>query len=490
VIGPVLAIDQGTSGTKALVVCPERGVIASATVDVRPRYGTDGSVEVDPRELLVSVLTAGQQALAEAGEPIAAVGLANQGETVLAWDRATGEPRTPAIVWQDRRSSAVCAAMADRSEELAAITGLPLDPYFAAPKMRWLRDQLTGDGVVTTSDAWLINQLAGGCITDASTASRTMLLDLDTADWSPVALTAFELDGEQLPTVVDGAGAFGEVAAFGGAPLTGLAVDQQAALLAQGCLTASEAKCTYGTGAFLLANVGDRALRSHAGLSTSVAWRLAGHATYCFDGQVYTVGSAVRWLIDQRIIDGPEDLDLLGGTVPDSAGAVLVPAFAGLAAPHWRPDAAASLSGLTLATTRAHIVRALMDGIAAQVVDVARAVSDDLADNLADGLGGDLAGGLTSLRVDGGLTRSSVLMQTQADLLQVPVEVYPWPDATALGVAGLARLGLSGLGSSTLDLSDVVPAWTPSAIFEPRISADQAAERLARIAAAAHLLQS
>jgi glycerol kinase len=472
VTGPVLAIDQGTSGTKALVVCPERGVIASAAVDVRPRYGTDGSVEVDPNELLASVLAAGERALSAAGEPVVAVGLANQGETVLAWDRESGAPLTPAVVWQDRRSAAVCTAMADRADELAALTGLPLDPYFAAPKMRWLRDQLTGDGMVTTSDAWLVNRLAGGWITDASTASRTMLLDLDTADWSPAALAAFGLDGEQLPTVVDGAGAFGEVAAFGDVSLTGLAVDQQAALLAQGCLTPGEAKCTYGTGAFLLANVGERALRSHAGLSTSVAWRLAGRTTYCFDGQVYTVGSAVRWLTDQRIIDGPEDLDLLGGTVPDSAGAVLVPAFAGLAAPRWRPDAAASLTGLTLATTRAHIVRALIDGIAAQVVDVARAVADDLG------------GGLTALRVDGGLTRSALLMQTQADLLQAPVEIYPSPDATALGVAALARLGASG--ASGLALSEAVPPWTPSAIFEPRISADQAAERLARIEAATH----
>ena len=463
--GPVLAIDQGTSGTKAIVVCPERGVLGQAVVDVHPRYGAGGSVEVDPGALLGSVLDAARQALAAAGEPVLAVGLANQGETVLAWDRDTGEPLTPAIVWQDRRSTGICAAMADRADELAAITGLPLDPYFAAPKMRWLREQRTRAGVVTTSDAWLVHQLTGAFVTDASTASRTMLLDLDAADWSAAALTAFGLDDEPLPAVVDGAGTFGAVAALGGVPLTGLAVDQQAALIAQGCLAPGEAKCTYGTGAFLLANVGRRALRSRAGLSTSVAWRLAGRADYCLDGQVYAVGSAVRWLTEQRIIDGPADLDLLGGSVPDSAGVVLVPAFAGLAAPRWDPGATASLTGLTLGSTRAHIVRALIDGIAAQVVGLARAVAADLGDELV------------TLRVDGGLTRSAVLMQTQADLLQVPVQVYPSPDATALGVAALARLGLAG---SDLGLRDVVPAWTPSAVFEPRISPDQAAERLAR----------
>jgi glycerol kinase len=471
--GPILAVDQGTSGTKALVVCPERGVLGSATVELRPWYGPAGQVEQDPAALLASVLEAGRRALAEAGEPVAAVGLANQGESVLAWDPANGEPLTPLIVWQDGRAAEVCDAMADDAAWLAELTGLPLDPYFAAPKLAWVRRTLTRQGVVTTSDAWLVHRLTGELVTDAATASRTGLLDLDRTDWSPRALAAYRLDGERLPRVVDCAGPVGSTTAFGPElPLTGLVVDQQAALLAQGCLQPGTAKCTYGTGAFLLAQLGPaaagRAPRSSGGLPTSVAWRLDGAPSYCLDGQVYTVASAVRWLADLGLVGSAGDLDAVAGSVPDSGGVVLVPAFAGLAAPRWAPGARGAVLGLGLGSTRAHLVRALLDGIAAAVVELAEAV------------GAELGAPLRTLRVDGGLTRSRVLMQAQADLLQAPVEVYASPDATALGVAALARLG----HSPGLPLADAVPAWTPAAVYEPAIDADRAAERLARIAAA------
>ncbi|MGW2384241.1 FGGY family carbohydrate kinase [Streptomyces sp. NPDC001658] len=467
--GPVLAVDQGTSGTKALVICPERGVIGSALAEVRPRHLPGGLVEADPRELYDSVVDAGSRALAEAGEPVAALGLANQGETVLAWDPATGLPLTDALVWQDRRAETVCAELADHAEELRHLTGLPLDPYFAAPKMAWIRRHLTGGGTVTTSDAWLVHRLTGACVTDAATAGRTQLLDLDRAAWSPRARELYGLSDERLPEVVDNAAFVGTTTAFGPEiPLTGLAVDQQAALLAQRITSPGGAKCTYGTGAFLLAHTGDTPRRGTSGLVSCVAWRLGGRTAYCLDGQVYTAASAVRWLTDLGVVRGAADLDTVGGAVPDSGGVTFVPALAGLAAPWWRGDLRGSLTGLGLDTGPGHVVRALCEGLAAQVVLLAEAAATDLG------------APLDVLRVDGGLTRSALLMQTQADLLQRPVEVSALPDATALGVGALARLG----ADPGLDLAEALPDWKPAAVYEPRVSADAAAARLDRFRAA------
>ncbi len=464
----ILAIDQGTSATKAVLVGPRQQVLGTGEAPVATRASGD-AVEADPAELLESVLAAGRQALAAARAPAGAVALANQGETVLAWDRRTGRPLTPAIVWQDRRSAGVCARLADQAEELAQISGLPLDPYFAAPKMTWLRENLTADGVVTTTDTWLLDRLGAGFVTDAATASRTMLLDLDSADWSERACEVFGLSAAALPAVTDCAAVVGETSAFGPpVPVAGLAVDQQAALLGQHCLRAGQAKCTYGTGAFLLAATGGRPVRSTAGLSASVAWRLAGAADYCLDGQVYTAGSAVSWLTRLGVVAGAADLDGIGATVPDSGGAAFVPALAGLGAPHWRPDARGAFLGLSLGTSRAHLVRAVLDGLAASVALLARAVAADLGQPL------------TALRVDGGLTRSRLLLQAQADLLQIPVEVPRSPDATALGVAALARLGT---GEAACAAGAVGTAEVETTV-EPAITADQAAERMAIFLAA------
>ncbi|MYY00444.1 carbohydrate kinase [Streptomyces sp. SID486] len=462
--GPVLAVDQGTSGTKALVVCPRRGVLGTGFAEVRPRYLPGGLAEVDPARLYDSVVEAGRRALAEAGEDVVALGLANQGETVLAWDPDTGRPLTDALVWQDRRAESVCAQLADHADELRQLTGLPLDPYFAAPKMAWIRRHLTRDGVVTTSDAWLVHRLTGAYVTDAATAGRTQLLDLDRAVWSPRALDLYGLAGERLPEVTDSARPVGTTTAFGPEiPLTGLIVDQQAALLAQRVTGPGAAKCTYGTGAFLLAHTGDRPRRGGSGLASCVAWRLAGRTGYCLDGQVYTAASAVRWLTDLGVIASAADLDPVGGTVPDSGGVTFVPALAGLAAPWWRGDLRGSLTGLGLDTTAGHLVRALCEGLAAQVAELAEAAAHDLG------------APLDTLRVDGGLTRSALLMQTQADLLQRPVEVSALPDATALGAAALARLG----ADPGLSVAAALPDWKPAAVYEPRIPADRAAERRA-----------
>jgi glycerol kinase len=464
----ILAIDQGTSATKAVLVGPGQEVLGSAEVPVRVRaVGGDG-VEADPEELYASVVEAGQQALAAARTSADAVALANQGETVLAWDRPTGRPLTQAIVWQDRRSAGVCQRLAGSAERLAEITGLPLDPYFAAPKMTWLRENLDPGGVITTTDSWLLARLGADYVTDAATASRTLLLDLDAAEWSAEACAAFGVDPGALPRIADCAGVAGETTAFGSAmPVAGLAVDQQAALLAERCFDAGQAKCTYGTGAFLLATTGARAVRSSGGLSSSVAWRLAGTPSYCLDGQVYTAGAAIRWLGDVGLLGGAAELDAEGGSVPDGGGVVFVPALAGLGAPQWRPDARGAFLGLGLGTTRAHLIRAVIDGLAASVALLAGTVAADLGSPL------------TALRVDGGLTRSRVLLQAQADLMQLPVEVYEVPDATALGVAALARLG-TGEASSVTEAVGPAEAQT---VIEPRIGAAEAAERLAAFSA-------
>lgn len=462
----VLAVDQGTSGTKALVIAPDGTVLGTGAADVHPRYTAGGAVEQAPAELYGSVLDAGRAAIADAGCAIAAVGLANQGESVLAWDRASGTPLTDIIVWQDNRAAGVCRARAEHGPRLTALTGLPLDPYFTAPKMTWLRENLTRDGVVTTTDTWLLYRLTGAFVTDAATASRSALLDLDRVAWAPDALEIFGLSGEELPEIVDCAGPIGTTEAFGGGavPVTGLIVDQQAALYGQGCRTAGQAKCTYGTGAFLLANTGEAAVRSRAGLSTSVTWRLAGRSGYCLDGQVYTAASAVRWLTSLGVLTRAADLDTVGGQVSDAGGVVFAPALTGLGAPWWRDDVRGAIGGLGLDTTPGHLVRALIDGLSCQVAE------------LADAVAADTGTPLRALRVDGGLTRSRLLMQTQADLLQTPVEVAATADATALGVGALTRLGAGG------DPDDTAPDRA-SARYEPRIDADRAAARRAEFRA-------
>ena len=466
----ILAIDQGTSSTKAIVFGPRRDVRGEAEVMVTPRAEADGTVEHDPERLWQSVVDAARAALAAAGEPVAGVGLSNQGETVLAWDPATGRPLSPAIVWQDRRAVEVTDELAERRAELEALTGLRLDPYFAGPKMAWLRRHATASGVVTTSDVWLLHRLCGAFASDVATASRTMLLDLDTTAWSPAACDAFGVSPDELPDIVPCDTVIGATQAWGTPiPVAGACVDQQAALFAESCHGPGEAKCTFGTGAFLLATVGAAPVRSRSGLVGCVAWRLGDRTTYCLDGQVYTAGAAVGWLQSVGLIAAPGDLDAVGGSVDSTGGAVFVPGLAGLGAPFWRPAAHGSFVGLSVATSRAHLVRAVCEGIAAEVA------------LLATGAAHDLGRPLDRLRVDGGLTRSATLMQIQADLLQAPVEVYPLPHATALGVAAFARLALGAAATP----ADAVGAWRPAAVFEPRISADEAAARLAAWLAAA-----
>jgi glycerol kinase len=455
----ILAIDQGTSGTKAVLVYPADGVLAIAEEPVRPAYLDAGGVEQDPGELLASVLGAGRRAIRDGGRAADVVALANQGETVLAWDPATGVPLSPAIGWQDRRAEKLCAQLSDSRPWVAQRTGLVLDPYFSAPKMAWLRRTLTTEGVVTTTDTWLTWHLTGQFVTDASTASRSLLTGLDTGEWDPDLLGLFGLGDERLPAIVASDDIVGTTQAFGRpAPVAGLILDQQAALAAEACLEAGTAKCTLGTGAFLLVNTGSRAARSASGLTASVAWRARGRTAYCLDGQVYTAASAVRWLQGLGLIGSAADLDRTAAEEGDST--LCVPALAGLAAPWWRSDATASFTGMTLSTGPGHLVLALLQGIAAQVAE------------LTDLVRSDMKAPLTRLRADGGLTRSRVLMQATADLLQVPVEVYPSPHATALGAAAFGRLAIE----PDLDLADAVLEWAPAECYEPAWSADRAGE--------------
>jgi glycerol kinase len=466
----ILAIDQGTSATKAVVFGDAGEILSSVEAAVTPQAVAGGGVEQDPEQLWASVCDAGREAVARVDGDIGAVGFANQGETVMAWDRDTGRPSTTAISWQDRRAAIVCDELADRAEELTRTTGLPLDPYFAAPKMTWLRRHVTTEGVVTTCDTWLLHRLTGAYVTDVTTASRTLLLDLQRRTWSESACSAFGLDPADLPDVVGGALEIGRTDAFGpSVPVAGLSVDQQAALVGQHCLQPGQSKCTYGTGAFLLANAGPRPFLSSRGLSVSVAWQLGEErreesACYCIDGQVYAAGAALAWLQRWGFLGRAEDLDDVAGSVRGGEGVTVVPALTGLGAPWWRPDALASMEGIGPATEPAHVVRATLEGLAAQVALLARAAALDLGQPL------------TLLRVDGGLTRSRVLMQLQADLLQVPVEVAASPHATAAGVGALARLG-AGSGRT---LDDVVRLDGSSARYEPTIGADEADERLAR----------
>ena len=469
----VLAIDQGTSATKA-VVADETGPIADVDVAVEGTTYDDDRVEQDAWAVLDSIVAAGRAALASTPVPVAAVGVGNQGETVLAWDTRTGEPLGPALSWQDRRARQVTEAMdAATARDLLDLTGLPLDPYFAAPKMAWLRRELGAADpriAFTTIDTWILFQLSGRFATDAATASRTLLLDPQTLTWSDTALRAFGLDGLPQPEVVACDATLGVTDAFGPTlPVMGAIVDQQAALLAEGCRAPGAVKCTYGTGAFLLANVGERHQPSANGLATSLAWAFSdGTRASCVDGQVYSVGAAVSWLERIGLIDTPADLDRFAAAVPDSAGAVFLPSLAGVGAPLWRPDGRGSWTGLSLATTREHLVRAFCEGVAAQVA------------LLADAALSDAAAPPGALRVDGGLTRSRILMQLQADLLGGPVEVYPHSCATALGVAALTLRGLAGPGAE----ETLVSGWQPSATYRPEEDAASARQRVDRFARA------
>jgi len=463
----ILAIDQGTSGTKAILLDDDFQVIAKGYAPVATEHNQSGAAQTTADAIWQSVIDSVNQVLSTTTEKISAVGLANQGESILAWDKKTGDALSPVIIWQDSRSAALCQQRQEHSQFVLSKTGLTIDPYFVAPKITWLKQnypQLPKDAVITTTDTYLIYKLSGEFVTDKATASRTLLFDLATRSYQQQLADIWQIDISNLPAVINNDQVIGQIKsdqlpALSGVVLAAAIVDQPAALFAQNCFSLGQAKCTFGTGAFLLTNIADQIKISKNGLATSLAWQIKDSTSYYLDGQVFTAASAIDWLIANNFIAAPSDIDSL----PDANGVIASPSFAGLGAPLWRPDATASIMGLGLNHDRSHIASAIVDGIAAAVADLLSAVKSDGVE-------------ITTLRVDGGLTQSTKLMQMQADLAQIPVEQYAHPDATAIGVGYLAALAIN----PKLSIKDIAQRWQPAKVYLPKWSADQSANYLSR----------
>jgi glycerol kinase len=445
----ILSIDQGTTGTTALVLDLGFGVRGRGYREIPQIYPRPGEVEHDPEAIWRSVTEAIEAALDESGVPgtrIAAIGITNQRETTLLWERDTGRPLGNAIVWQDRRTASACAALKEAGHEprVRERTGLVLDPYFSATKIRWLLDETPGlaaraergEIAFGTVDSFLVWRLSGRTVhvTDASNASRTLLYDLETRAFSEELGKLFGVPRAMLPDVCPSAGVVATTRGVpglpDGLPIAGIAGDQQAALFGQDCLGPGDAKCTFGTGSFALMNVGDRPVRSRTGLLGTVAWTIDGATAYALEGSAFIAGALVQWLRDGLgIIAQAADSEALARSVPDSGGVTIVPALVGLGAPHWRPEARGVICGLTRGTTRAHLCRAALEAIALQNVDLVEAMQTDAGRSI------------NYLRVDGGAAANDLLMQLQADLLGTTIYRPELVEATALGAAKLAARG-------------------------------------------------
>ena len=456
----IAALDQGTTSSRAILFHQTGEIAARAQYPFRQIYPQPGWVEHDPMEIWASE----RRALAEITSHIdprqvAAIGITNQRETTILWDRRTGEPIHNAIVWQCRRTAPFCDELKARGlgEIIAEKTGLLIDAYFSASKIRWLLDNVPGareraergELCFGTVDSWLIWQLSGGAVhvTDYSNASRTMLFNIHTLRWDEELCELFGIPMSILPRPVGNSEVYGLVArdlpeleGLAGIPICGSIGDQPAALFGQGCFHPGEAKNTYGTGCFTLMNVGREAVRSRAGLVTSVGWSVGGETSYALEGSVFNAGSTIQWLRDElKLIDSAPECDRLAESVPDSGGVVIVPAFTGLGAPYWDMYARGTILGLTRGSTRAHIARAVLDAIALQVTDLVRAMNADAPCPIP------------TLRVDGGASVSDILMQIQADLLGIPVDRPAQVETTAFGAAALAGLA-AGVWKDTGEL--------------------------------------
>lgn len=440
----VLAIDQGTTSSRAIVFDDSLRPLASAQREFTQHFPAPGHVEHDAEEIWRSVEACARDALAGVDRrSVAAVGITNQRETVVLWDRRSGRPLHRALVWQDRRTADACRALREAGSEdtIRRKTGLLVDPYFSASKLRWLLDHVpgararaaAGELAFGTVDSWLMWQLSGGRehVTDLTNASRTLLLDIDSGDWDDELLDLWSIPRAVLPRVAGCAEPLFTTRAFGlDCPVAGVAGDQQAALFGLQCFEAGDAKCTYGTGCFILVNAGEMRPTPGPGLLATPAWRIAGRTTYALEGSVFMGGAIIQWLRDQLgLVARAAEIEALAASVPDSDGVVLVPAFTGLGAPYWDADARGLLVGLTRGTGRGHIARAALDAIALQVADV------------LDALRPGLSSPLKSLKVDGGAARNDLLMRIQAKLLALTLERPPQLENTALGAASLAGLG-------------------------------------------------
>ena len=471
----VLALDQGTTGSAAVIFDDQARVRGSADREIAQYYPSSGHVEHDPEEIFRTTVAVGRDALTAAGlaaREISAIGITNQRETTVVWERATGRPIRPAVVWQSRVTEPICERL--RGMGLAPLirerTGLVIDAYFSATKVRWILDQVkgaqqraaAGELLCGTIDTWLVWKLTGGRahVTDVSNASRTMVFDIHRRMWDDELLASLDLPRAIFAAPVRSSGVVGETDAshFGAAlPIAGIAGDQQAALFGQTCFELGQAKNTYGTGCFLLANTGTKAVSASGGLLTTIAWDIGAGARYALEGSAFITGAAVQWLRDGLgVIASADETEELATSVPSTGGVYFVPAFTGLGAPYWDPFARGLIVGIERSTTRAHLVRATLESIAFQTRDLVEAMR---------------AAGtpVAALRADGGGTANAFLMQLQADLLGVPVDVAAVRETTALGAAFLAGLG-TGVWRDT---DDVRSRRALAARYEPRMSIDE-----------------
>ncbi|MGH7118937.1 MAG: glycerol kinase GlpK [Acetobacteraceae bacterium] len=476
--GQILALDQGTTSTRAILfAAPALAPIAEARRELAQIYPKPGQVEHDPETIWQDSLAVLSEVMAAAGQAeIAALGIANQRETTLLWDRATGKPLYNAIVWQDRRTAQACARLAEHEALIAARTGLLLDPYFSATKLAWLLDHIEGARSAAaagrllfgTIDCFLLFRLTEGQVhaTDATNASRTLLYDIHRGDWDEELLSLFRIPRQVLPEIRDSAGTFGTTRLLGKRiHIGGIAGDQQAATLGQACVAPGMAKATYGTGAFLLLNTGERAVASNHRLLSTVAWQLAGRRTYALEGAIFNAGTVVQWLRDALgVIATAAEAGRLAAEAPDDSGVTFVPAFTGLGAPWWDAEARGALFGMTRATGRAAIARASLESVGFQTADLLAAMAGDI--------GGSLA---TVLRVDGGMAASDWTMQFLADITGAPVDRPAITETTARGAAYLAALS-AGLCPEPAGFA---ASWARERRFAPAMPAAERSRRIA-----------
>ena len=480
----VLALDQGTTSSRALVFDRSANILAVAQQEFGQHYPQPGWVEHDPMEIWNTQLATAKAALAKANlsiNDLAAIGITNQRETTVVWDRKTGQPIANAIVWQDRRTAGFCEELtrAGHAQTIQDKTGLVVDAYFSGSKVRWLLDNVpgarqraeAGQLAFGTVDSWLIWNLTGGRlhITDVSNASRTMLFNLAKADWDDELLELLNVPRSVLPEIRASSEVYGttQTNLFGGElKIAGIAGDQQAALFGQNCVSDGMVKNTYGTGCFMLMHIGDQPKPSRHRLLTTTAWKLGqGKCDFAYEGSIFMAGATVQWLRDGlKVIRTSSEVEALASSVPDTGGVYLVPAFAGLGAPHWDPHARGTIVGMTRGTTAGHIARAALEGIAFQVADVLDAMREDCGIPIAQ------------LRVDGGAAVNDLLMQFQADLLQAPVVRPKIIETTALGAAYLAGLAV-GFWKGTAEIEKV---WQAEKSFTPRMNVNEVNSRRAR----------
>jgi glycerol kinase len=483
----ILALDQGTTSSRAILFDHDGAIHASAQKEFPQIFPQAGWVEHDPLKIWSSQLEVARTALVQAGlraADVAAIGITNQRETTVIWDRRSGEPIQNAIVWQDRRTASFCDDLkrAGHSHLIASKTGLVIDAYFSGSKIRWLLDHVPGaregarrgELAFGTIDTWLLWKLTGGALhlTDPSNASRTLLFNIHTGAWDDELLRLLDVPRELLPEVRSSSEIYGETAPdlFGSpVPIAGIAGDQQAALFGQNCFSRGLAKNTYGTGCFMLMNTGTQPVASRHQLLTTVAWKTGAQMDYALEGSVFIGGAVVQWLRDGLgLIKSSRDVEALAASVPDCGGVYLVPAFAGLGTPYWDQYARGTITGLTRGTTSGHIARAALEGIAFQVADVLEVMREDSGIPVHE------------LRVDGGASANNLLMQFQADLLQVPVIRPKVAETTAFGAACLAGLAVG----FWKDRAEVGKAWRPDRTFEPTKTPDEVAHRRSRWAEA------